>query len=167
MAYFAKLDDNNIVTDVRVLDNEIIIKDGIESEQKGIDILTERTGHTNWKQTSYNRSFRGTFACVGSVYAEELSVFIPEKPMPSFILTPDYHWIPPVPVPDDVATEENPDGNEYYWDEPTARWKVIEEVSDDTDNELTAPQIQEFETGKAIPQEVLNKRQEARDAIQE
>jgi hypothetical protein len=76
MAHFAKLDDNNIVTDVHVVNNEVITVDGVESEQVGIDFLTQLHGHSNWKQTSYNGSFRGRFAGAGMSYDPVTDEFI-------------------------------------------------------------------------------------------
>ena len=55
MAHFAKLDENNIVTQVIVVKNDVLLKtDGTESEQKGIDFLNTLFGNANWVQTSYN-----------------------------------------------------------------------------------------------------------------
>ena len=59
MAHFAKLEDN-IVTDIVVVDNEDIIgADGNESEDVGIVFLKDMFGQdTVWKQTSYNNNIR-------------------------------------------------------------------------------------------------------------
>ena len=55
MARFAKLDENNVVIDRNVVhNNELLDENGNESEQKGIDFLTNLYGHTKWKQCSYN-----------------------------------------------------------------------------------------------------------------
>ena len=45
MAYFAKLDENNIVTQVHsVNDNVILDENNVEQEQKGIDFLKSQLG---------------------------------------------------------------------------------------------------------------------------
>ena len=75
MAHFAKLNENNIVVGIHVVNNEVITIDGAESEQVGIDFLTNLHGHLNWKQTSYNGNFRGKYAAIGDVYDSELDVF--------------------------------------------------------------------------------------------
>ena len=55
MAHFAKINLNNIVERVDVVNNNDIIENGLESEQKGINFLKSLYGQdTNWKQTSYN-----------------------------------------------------------------------------------------------------------------
>ena len=68
MAHFAQIDQNNVVTQVIVINNEKIInpETGIEDESIGIaycrDVL-ELGG--NWIQTSYNGSFRFRYAGTG------------------------------------------------------------------------------------------------------
>ena len=55
MAHFAKINSSNIVEEVLTVANEAMLdSDGVEQEQMGVDLLTNLTGHTNWKQTSYN-----------------------------------------------------------------------------------------------------------------
>lgn len=76
MAHFAKLDDNNIVLAVHVVNNDVITVNGVESEQAGIDFLTDLHGHSKWKQTSYNSSFRGKYAAIGNKYDETTDTFI-------------------------------------------------------------------------------------------
>lgn len=77
MAHFARLEDN-VVCEVIVINNEVITdENGIEQEQLGIDFCKSLYGKdTNWIQTSYNNSFRGKFAAVGSVYDPVNDVFI-------------------------------------------------------------------------------------------
>jgi len=90
MAHFAKLDDNNVVLEVNALSNHELVtsKDTIdengnvvvslvESEDKGIAFLTSWSGgHTNWKQTSYNATFRGKFAGIGDTYDPVTNLFV-------------------------------------------------------------------------------------------
>jgi hypothetical protein len=80
MAHFAKLDDNNYVLEVHVVNNEVITRDGVESEQLGIDFLTSLHSHSNWKQTSYNSTFRKNYAGIGYFYDEIRDAFISPKP---------------------------------------------------------------------------------------
>lgn len=90
MAHFAKLDDNNVVLEVNALSNHELVtskntvdENGnvtvslVESEDKGIAFLTAWSGgHTNWKQTSYNATFRGKFAAIGDTYDPVTNMFI-------------------------------------------------------------------------------------------
>ena len=80
MAHFARLDENNIVTDVIVVNNQVIIDDKEkESEQIGIDFCVSIFGGT-WKQTRYNNSFRKNYAGIGYIYDEIKDAFISPRP---------------------------------------------------------------------------------------
>jgi len=116
MAHFAKLDSENLVIDVLVVANDDILVDGIESEEAGIQFLTNLTNHSNWKQTSYNNNIRGIYAGIGYSYDSEKDLFISPKPFSSWIYNEaTYNWIAPIPYPDD--------DRHYYWDEAVINWK--------------------------------------------
>ena len=120
MGYFAKLNDSNIVIDMAGVDNAVM--DNLpfpESEPLGIAFLTEWSGgYTNWKQTSYNKSFRKNYAGIGFSYDQNLDAFIPEKPYPSWLLnTNTCQWQAPVPYPNDQKP--------YIWDEATQSWVQV------------------------------------------
>lgn len=120
MAHFAKLDEHNVVLDVNVVDNNVI--DNLpfpESEPVGVQFLTEWSGgYTNWRQTSYNGSFRKNYAGLGYTYSTDLDAFIPPKPYPSWLLnTNTCQWQPPIPYPND--------GKQYIWDEATQSWVQV------------------------------------------
>ena len=121
MAHFAKLDDNNIVIDVNVVNNNDI--DNLpfaESEPVGIAFLTQWSGgYTNWKQTSYNGNFRKRYAGIGYTYDTALDAFIAPQPYPSWTLDPvTTNWVAPVPYPTD-------DKN-YIWNESTQSWDLVD-----------------------------------------
>jgi hypothetical protein len=81
MAHFAQIDENNVVTQVLVVDNDKLIIDEVESEQAGINFLASLGLGSNWIQTSYNGKFRNRFAGIGDVYNKEHNVFVePERP---------------------------------------------------------------------------------------
>lgn len=79
MAHFAKLDENNIVLEVNVVNNsDLLDENGQESEAVGIAFLTAWSGgYTNWKQCSYNGNFRGCYPGQGFIYNTELDIFEP------------------------------------------------------------------------------------------
>lgn len=117
MAHFARLDENNIVVAVHVVSNNAL--DPNNEEYSGIAFLTELHGHDKWKQTSYNSSFRGTYAGVGYSYSEEDDIFIPPQPFQSWILDKTICvWIPPIPYPQDE--------NDYEWNESTLSWDLLD-----------------------------------------
>ena len=83
MAHFAKLDSDNNVIHVSVVDNDVLIDEfGNESENLGIQHLTKVHGYSNWKQTSYHGNFRGCYASKGYKYDPELDIFIQPQPFP-------------------------------------------------------------------------------------
>lgn len=118
MAHFAKLDGNNNVLAVHVVNNDVITVDGNESEQIGIDFLTETHGHPYWKQCSYNAVIRKHYPGVNWTYNPTLDAFIPPKPFSSWILNEENcFWEPPVANPND--------GKAYKWDETTLSWYEV------------------------------------------
>lgn len=76
MLYYAKLNSENVVTEV------IVIPNG-----KKIDfIYNDLNLSGRWIETSKDGSFRGLFAGVGYIYNEEKDIFIPPKPKEWFVL---------------------------------------------------------------------------------
>ena len=129
MAHFAKLDDNNVVEKVIVVNNDDI-KDnnGIESESIGIGFCQKLYGaDTNWKQTSYNGNFRGKFAGIGMTYMTNVQtlgvastdIFIEpksEQPASWGIGKTTAYWIAPLPRPT-LTSDEIAADKWYMWDE--------------------------------------------------
>jgi hypothetical protein len=76
-------------------------------------------------------SLRGNYAGIGYIYDNVNDVFYSQPPDPTFTISgPSWQWVPPVPYPTD--------GNDYYWDTPSASWVEITEtidtpLEDDTD----------------------------------
>ena len=108
MAHFAKLDENNVVTQV------------IVAEQEYIDTLSG-----TWVQTSYNTygevhklggtPLRKNYAGIGNTYDSVRDAFIPTKPYNSWVLNESTcRWVAPVDRPDD--------GKYYEWDEDNKQW---------------------------------------------
>lgn len=118
MAHFAKLDENNIVLEVIVVNNDVITIDGVESEQAGVEFLTQLYGHNKWKQTSYNANSGKNYAGIGYKYDYLRQAFIPPKVYPSWTLNEETClWNPPVPKPTGTG--------KYEWDELTQNWIQI------------------------------------------
>jgi hypothetical protein len=98
MAYFAKIDDSNIVTQVIVADQSFI--DG----QSG-----------TWIQTDFTGASPKNYASIGHTYRSDLGGFVAAKPYNSWTLNNSTcNWDAPTPMPTD--------GNFYYWDEGTLAW---------------------------------------------
>ncbi len=122
MAHFAKLDENNVVISINVVDNKDIQDLPFpESEPVGIAYLTQWSGgHTKWKQYSYNRNFRKNGAAIGGIYDEQRDAFIDQKPYPSWVLNEQTcQYESPVPKPESTDTVR------YIWNEDTVSWEEI------------------------------------------
>ena len=88
MAHFAKINSDNIVEQVIVVNNEVLHDDkGVEQESIGVAFCQSLFGSdTQWLQTSYNGSFRGRYAGAGMTYDPIKDEFItPEAPTDSTV----------------------------------------------------------------------------------
>ena len=115
MSHFAQIDENNIVTQVIVIEQDVVD--------------TGLFGDPNsWIQTSYNTSggihllggtpLRKNYAGIGYTYDSTRDAFIPPKPFNSWTLNETTClWEAPIPMPDD--------GKMYSWDEETTSWIEI------------------------------------------
>jgi len=93
MAHFAKLDENNVVTEIIVVSNDIAT-----DETSGITFLKDllKQPNANFKQTSYNTEggvhklggtpFRKNYAAIGYTYDADKDAFIAPKPHNSWTL---------------------------------------------------------------------------------
>lgn len=79
MAHFAKI-ENNVVTQVIVVGNDVCgepaltFPDTCAAGRAFIANTLKLDG--DWKQTSYNGNYRGTYAGIGYTYDPELDVFV-------------------------------------------------------------------------------------------
>lgn len=115
MSHFAQIDGNNIVTQVIVIEQDVVD--------------TGLFGDPNsWIQTSYNTSggihllggtpLRKNYAGIGYTYDSTRDAFIPPKPYNSWTLNETTClWEAPIAMPDD--------GKMYSWDEETTSWTEI------------------------------------------
>jgi hypothetical protein len=116
VSHFAKIDENNIVTEVLVGDNEM--------PNEGYDFIVETFGGT-WVQTSFNTHggvhindktpLRKNYAGIGYIYDSTLDAFYEPQPYESWTLNKETCvWEAPIPYP----TEDGP----YTWDEKKQDW---------------------------------------------
>ena len=116
MAHFAKLDENNVVTDITVIKNQVILDaNGNESEELGNEFLNSIGMTGTWVQCSYNASFRGMYPHPGCWFDEDNDRFIRSpRPFPSWTYDEESEsWVCPVARPDD---------GDYFWDEQAGDW---------------------------------------------
>jgi len=106
MSHFAKIDNDNVVTDI-IVANQDVINSGLVGDS------------FRWVQTSYNRNFRKNYAGVGFIYDRVCDAFIPPQKYPSWLFNEDTcQWDAPIPYPEDNKA--------YSWDEETTSWKEEE-----------------------------------------
>ena len=128
MAHFAKLDSNNIVEQVIVVNNaDLTDVTGTEVESIGIAHCQKLYGaSTNWKQVSYNNKFRGNYAGVGYTYMTNVAtlgvgstdIFINQQPYPSWSIgVATAAWYSPLGEMPDLTDSERTAGKRYFWDE--------------------------------------------------
>jgi hypothetical protein len=125
MAHFAKIDENNTVTQVLVVPDE--------QEHRGQEYLADDLMlGGRWIQTSYNTvagvhygpdwvpdgkpGLRKNYAGIGYYYDEQRDAFIPPAPIDyTFVLDEDKCiWVPPSSYPSD--------GDAYVWDVTLHQW---------------------------------------------
>ena len=119
MAHFAKLDENNVVTQVIVVDNKDITDPhtGQEDEILGIAFCKKLLGG-NWKQTSYNNNSRVRYAGIGYSYNAALDAFVPPQPHASWTLDNDTaDWVSPLGAAPALTDAEVEALSYYRWDE--------------------------------------------------
>jgi hypothetical protein len=108
MAYYAFLDENNIVTEVISGRNEYEVIDGITDWEAAYSAIRGQT----CKRTSYNGNIRKQYAGIGYSYDAVNDVFIAPQPFPSWSLDDNFDWQAPTPKPD----------GDWFWDEKTLTW---------------------------------------------
>ena len=125
MAHYAQLDENNVVTQVIVVDNkDTSDANGVEKESIGVAFCERLLGGT-WKQTSYNANLRKNYAGIGYTFNAGIDAFVPPKPYNSWVLNEiTAQWEAPVAMPEDAGTGDPP--KMYTWDEDTTNWVVVE-----------------------------------------
>ena len=130
MAHFAKLDANNLVTQVIVVANEDTAdSSNVETESIGVAFCQKLMGaSTTWKQTSYNGNFRGNYAGIGYTYISNVAslgvgstdIFISQQPHDSWAVgVGTAQWYPPSNPGDAPAlTSDELAARKYYvWNE--------------------------------------------------
>ena len=155
MAHFAKIDENNIVVDVRVINNSDVEANGGERSTQAEQWVSDNFETGTWKQVSYNtkhgnyydintnelhsdqtKSYRMNYPGIGCHYIPSLDGFTAgKKPYDSWTVKEDTcTWKPPVDFPTITTTGitlQTPEGVSYEqnyiyeWDETNQRWTAF------------------------------------------
>jgi len=121
MAHFAEVDESNKVIRVIVVNNDMLLENGVESEGKGIAFCKSLYGdNTKWIQVSYNAAsngFRKHYPGTGWTYDADFDGFYSPQPYPSWKLNYEtFIWEAPIPKP------ANQEGFEWKWAELSQEW---------------------------------------------
>ena len=131
MAHFAELDDNNVVQRVVVVGNDVATAAGplgandmhVDGETWCVNFF--KTG--NWKQTSYNNSFRKQYCGTGFTYDPAKDKFLSPQPFNSWTLDANDDWESPVTFPT-ITKYGDPEKNyDISWDEEGQKWIATDE----------------------------------------
>lgn len=128
MAHYAKVNENGIVTEVLVIEPEVVQSDDTS--------IRESLGpKEDWIQTSYNTrggkhyapnsneeddgvALRYNMAQVGGKYDKDNDAFYAPQPFASWVLDSGFIWQPPVAMPTGGR------GVSYIWIESEEKWEV-------------------------------------------
>jgi hypothetical protein len=121
MAYFAQIDEDGVVLQVIAVSNTDAPDPAPEhSEPKGQAFIRDVLGLPGeWRQTSFNQSWRKNYAGPGFRYDSDADVFVAPQPFPSWSLDENHDWQPPVPYP------LGADPMAFQWDEGTFAWVSV------------------------------------------
>ena len=124
MAHFAELDNNNIVTRVVVVGNDVATAAGplgendmhVDGETWCVNFFKGGT----WKQTSYNANFRKQYCGKGFTFDAAKDKFISPQPYASWALDGNDDWQAPVTYPTDITDKR------IDWDEAGQQWTAVD-----------------------------------------
>jgi len=130
MAHFAELDNNNIVTRVVVVGNDVETAAGplgtndmhVDGETWCVNFFKGGT----WKQTSYNHNFRKQYCGKGYTFDAAKDKFITPQPHDSWALDGNDDWQAPVTHPTDTTDKR------ISWDEAGQKWTATGEADPTT-----------------------------------
>jgi hypothetical protein len=119
MAHFAHIENGIVQQVIVVSDNDAPNPAPDHSEPLGQAFIRDVVGLSGeWKQTSYNGTFRKHYAGIGYTYDETLDAFVPPRPYPSWVLDEDTClWEAPISHPEN--------GKRYVWNEETQSWELV------------------------------------------
>lgn len=121
MSHFAKIDANDVVLQVQVIEQEVI-----DTRVFGDPASFEKTSYntrggiyytpgTTTPDPDQSKAYRKNFAGIGFKFDRVRDAFIPPQDYPSWTLNEDTClWEAPTPMPTD--------GNFYEWDEHSLSW---------------------------------------------
>lgn len=121
MAHFAQIDENNIVTQVLVIDQETINTGHFGDPNLFIQTSYNTRGGVHYGQDGQpdnGVALRKNYAGIGYIYDSQRDAFYAPQPYASWTLNEETcYWEAPTPMPTD--------GKLYTWDEDTLSWVEV------------------------------------------
>ncbi len=122
MAHFAQIDENNIVTQVLVIDQETINTGHFGDPSTFIQTGYNTRGGVHYGsdgQPDNGVALRKNYAGIGYIYDSQRDAFYAPQPYNSWTLNEETcYWEAPTPMPTD--------GKLYTWDEDTLSWVEVQ-----------------------------------------
>lgn len=125
MGHYAKLDENNIVIQVNVVEEDYFSSNPDRYTGTWVKTSYNTRGgvhynpETNEPSADQSKALRKNYAGIGYVYDQELDAFYAPQPYPSWTLDEETcFWESPTPYPTD--------GKLYTWNEETTSWTEVE-----------------------------------------
>ncbi len=122
MAHFAQIDENNIVTQVLVIDQETINTGHFGDPNSFIQTSYNTRGGVHYGQDGQpdnGVALRKNYAGIGYIYDSQRDAFYAPQPYNSWTLNEETcYWEAPTPMPTD--------GKLYTWDEDTTSWVEVQ-----------------------------------------
>ncbi len=111
----AQLDENNTVIRVLSVSNDDCPDPAPANETQGSAFLQALGLGGNWKQTSFNATFRKQYAGINYTYDAVKDQFVAPQPYASWSLDSNNDWQAPTPKP---STE-----GMWLWNEELLKWE--------------------------------------------
>ena len=120
MSHFAKIDENSIVTQVLVIEQDVVDTGLFGDPASFVQTSYNTRGGVHYGQDGQpdgGVALRGNYAGIGYIYDKTNDVFYPPKPFNSWVISaPTWQWQAPIAQPSD--------GKPYMWDEATDSWVI-------------------------------------------
>lgn len=124
MSHFAIVDENDIVTNVLVIEQDVINSKMFGDPASFVQTSYNTRGGVHYDPVTgkpsadQSKALRKNFACVGDKFDRARDAFIKPRPFASWVLDEQTClWNAPIAKPQD--------GKYYRWDENTLSWKEI------------------------------------------
>ncbi len=122
MAHFAKIDENNIVTQVLVIDQETVNTGAFGDPSSFVQTSYNTRGGVHYGEDGRPDDgipLRKNYAGIGYIYDSVRDAFYTPQPYASWTLNEETcYWEAPTPMPTD--------GKFYTWDEDTTSWVEVQ-----------------------------------------